>query len=260
MNKKYDFAIVSGGFDPVHLGHLKMIKSAKELSDSVIVLLNSDNWLTRKKGKPFLNEEQRAQILMEFRGVDEVIVQKNDDDDSSSNAIKGFVVNHPQKKICYCNGGDRNQEKEIREGKICKKLGVDLIFGVGGDQKIESSRALTKNYLAEVEERPWGQFHIIAKGEGYQVKEIIVKKGERQSLQKHNHRSECWQIIKGKSRVQLEDKTIHLSKGKNIFISQGELHRIENIGENDLILVEIQIGERIEEEDIVRIEDDYNRV
>lgn len=260
MSKKYDFALVSGGFDPVHLGHLEMIKGARLLADCVVVLLNSDNWLTRKKGKPFMNEQQRTKILLEFSSVHRVIVQDKDQDDSSNRAIEDFAKKNIEKKICYCNGGDRNEEKQIRESEICKKLGIDLKFSVGGNKKIESSSNLTKNYLAEVEKRPWGQFHIIAKGDGYQVKEINVKKDRKQSLQKHKYRSECWQIIKGMCKIQVGKEIFILCEGKNIFIPQGEIHRIENIGDEELKLVEIQIGDRIEEEDITRIEDDYGRV
>ena len=260
MSKKYDYALVSGGFDPVHLGHLELIKGAKLIAGKVIVLLNSDKWLKRKKGKPFMNEKQRTEILLEFSSVHEVIVQDDDDDDSSNIAIENFFINHPNKKICYCNGGDRSQIKEIREGKTCKELGVDLKFGVGGNNKIESSSNLTKNYLADIEMRPWGQFHVIAKGQGYQVKEIIVNQNSKQSLQKHRYRSECWQIINGRCQIQLGKEVMQLSKGENIFIPQGIFHRVENIGDKELIFVEIQIGDRIEEGDIIRVEDDYGRV
>ena len=74
-----NIVLISGGFDPVHIGHLAMIKDAKKIADKVIVLLNSDNWLVRKKGKPFMIETQRAHILEEFQSVSEVIIQKNDD-------------------------------------------------------------------------------------------------------------------------------------------------------------------------------------
>ena len=82
MQKKYDYALLSGGFDPVHIGHLAMIKDAAQIADNVVILLNSDEWLTRKKGKPFMNEIQRAQILEEFESISQVIIQKNDNDDS----------------------------------------------------------------------------------------------------------------------------------------------------------------------------------
>tara|TARA_B100000614_G_scaffold143804_1_gene127863 strand:+ start:825 stop:1604 length:780 start_codon:yes stop_codon:yes gene_type:complete len=258
--KNYDFALLSGGFDPVHIGHLAMIKEAKEIAEEVVILLNSDNWLKRKKGKPFMIESQRAQILEEFESVSKVIIQTNDDDDSSNNAIKSFVINNPKKAICYCNGGDRSNEKKIREVAVCKEYNVDLIFGIGGVHKLESSSNLTKNYLSEIEIRPWGNFHIIAKGNGYQIKEMNINPKNKQSLQKHKHRSEYWQVIEGEGKVYLEDSEVKLKPGDNIFIPKGSLHRLENTHSHNLLIVEIQIGEIISEDDIERIEDDYGRV
>ena len=260
MTKKYDFALLSGGFDPVHIGHLAMIKEASNIANNVVILLNSDNWLTRKKGKPFMVESQRALILEEFGSVSKVIVQINDDDDSSNEAIIEFHKNNPKKTICYCNGGDRSQEDKIRESKVCKDLGIDLKFGIGGIHKLESSSNLIKNHLANIETRPWGNYHIIAKGKGYQIKEININPGKKQSLQRHKNRSEYWQIISGKGMVYLEDSKCILEKTDNIFIPQGDLHRLENIGDEILTLIEIQIGEKISEEDIDRLEDDFGRV
>ncbi len=258
--KKYDFAILSGGFDPVHVGHLAMIKEASKLASDVIILLNSDNWLKRKKGKPFMIESQRAQILEEFESISKVIIQEDDSDDSSNKAIITFAKKNIGKTICYCNGGDRSDEKKIREAEVCKEYNIDLIFGIGGIHKLESSSNLTKNYLAEVEKRPWGNFHIIARGNGYQIKEMNINPNNKQSLQRHKYRSEYWQVIEGHGKVYLEDSEIELKRGENIFIPQGSLHRLENDNTCNLKIIEIQIGEIISEDDIERIQDDYGRV
>ena len=259
MKKTYDFALVSGGFDPVHVGHLRMFQDAKNLSENVIVLLNNDEWLIKKKGKPFMNEGQRKEILDEFKSISKVIIQTANDK-SSSQAIEEFVQNNPDKTICYCNGGDRSNIRNIREAEVCKKLGVTLEFGIGGDKKIESSSQLTKNYLGNVEERPWGNYHIIAKNKGYQIKEIIVSKGSKLSLQKHSGRSEFWQIVKGKSKITIEKNEHYLKEKEHIYIPKNTIHRIENIGKEELIFIEIQLGENLKEEDIIRLEDDYGRV
>ena len=259
MLKKYDYALVSGGFDPVHAGHLRMLQDAKKLSNNVIVLLNNDEWLVKKKGKPFMNENQRKEILDEFKSVSEVIIQSSSDK-SSSEAIKEFVQNNPNKNICYCNGGDRSNIKNIREADVCMELGVDLQFEVGGKEKIESSSQLTKNYLGNIENRPWGNYHIIAKNTGYQIKEIKVNKGSKLSLQKHKSRSEFWQIVKGESKITIESNEHYLKEKEHIYIPKNTIHRIENIGKEELIFIEIQLGENLKEEDIIRIEDDYGRV
>ena len=259
MKKKYDFALVSGGFDPVHVGHLRMFQDAKNLSENVIVLLNNDEWLMKKKGKPFMNEGQRKEILDEFKSISKVIIQTKSDR-SSSRAIEEFVHNNPDKTVCYCNGGDRSNIRNIREADICKKLGVTLEFGIGGNTKIESSSQLSKNYLGNVEERPWGNYHIIAKNKGYQIKEIIVSKGSKLSLQKHSGRSEFWQIVKGESKITIEENKHYLKEKEHIYIPKNTIHRIENIGKDELIFIEIQLGKNLKEEDIIRLEDDYGRI
>ena len=147
---KYDYALVSGGFDPVHLGHLQMLQDASKLAKDVVVLLNSDEWLTRKKGRPFMDETQRKAILEEMNCVSRVIVQSQDLDDSSSNSIMNFAIQHPQAKICFCNGGDRSDTKRIRETEVCNKYDVALEFGIGGENKVASSSKLLQDYTVAV--------------------------------------------------------------------------------------------------------------
>ena len=258
MTKKYDYALVSGGFDPVHVGHLRMFQDASKLSDKVILLLNNDEWLIKKKGKPFMNENQRKEILDEFKSISEVIIQSSCEN-SSSKAISDFVKSNPNKRICYCNGGDRSKIQNILEANVCKELGVSLEFAVGGKEKVESSSQLTKNYLGNVEDRPWGNYQIIAKNNGYQIKEIKVNKNSKLSLQKHKSRSEFWQIVEGESKITVEEREYYLKEKEHIYIPKNTVHRIENTGEKELIFIEIQLGENLEEEDIIRLEDDYGR-
>ena len=236
-----------------------MFRDAKNLSDNVILLLNNDEWLINKKGKPFMNQNQRKEILEEFESISKVIIQTSCDK-SSSQAIEDFVNKNPNKSICYCNGGDRSNTKNIYESVICEKLGVDLQFGVGGEKKLESSSQLTKNYLGNVEKRPWGNYHVIAKNIGYQIKEICVFEGAKLSLQKHQKRSEFWQIVKGKSKITLDDKEYYLKEKEHIYIPKNTIHRIENVGVGNLIFIEIQLGEDLKEDDIIRLEDDYGRI
>lgn len=132
--------MVSGGFDPVHVGHLRMFDAAKKLGTKLIVVLNCDAWLMRKKGKAFMNQNERAELIAGFSCVDEVFILESDRNDVVE-AIEKF------RPHIFANGGDRKEEKDIPEADICKKLGVEMIFNVGGG-KIRSSSELLKNYHA----------------------------------------------------------------------------------------------------------------
>ena len=101
-------SVVSGGFDPVHSGHIEYLKAAKNIGDYLIVALNSDNWLTLKKGKPFMPYHERLSVLSSFSFVDEVVSFEDDDLGSCINALEQIKLKFPKDEIIFCNGGDRN--------------------------------------------------------------------------------------------------------------------------------------------------------
>jgi mannose-6-phosphate isomerase len=109
------------------------------------------------------------------------------------------------------------------------------------------------------EKRPWGGYQIIDIGSSFKAKRIWVKSGHRISYQKHLHRSEYWVLIEGKAKVTLDGNEILLKAGQAINIPQGSAHRIENIGENPLSLIEVQMGMNLSENDVIRLKDDYGR-
>jgi mannose-6-phosphate isomerase-like protein (cupin superfamily) len=109
------------------------------------------------------------------------------------------------------------------------------------------------------DERPWGKWEIIALGDNYKVKRITVKPGERLSLQKHKIRKENWTIVSDGCYMTLNDKTFKVDVGETVIINPGDIHRVENKGKKELIFIEVQTGEYLGEDDIERIEDDYNR-
>lgn len=112
----------------------------------------------------------------------------------------------------------------------------------------------------ENEERPWGRFFVLHDEPNYKIKRIEVNPGGRLSYQYHNKRSEAWTIIKGKGTITLEGEINEFSEGDTIIIPQGFKHRIENKGLEKVVFIEVQTGTYFGEDDIVRIEDDYNRV
>ena len=127
--------MVSGGFDPVHAGHIRMIRSAAKFGD-VIVIANSDAWLWRKKGFVFMEYERRVEILNAIKGV--VLVDSVDDSDGTvCKAIRRL------KPTYFANGGDRGRSN-TPEQDVCDELGVELLWGIGGEEKLQSSSDLVK--------------------------------------------------------------------------------------------------------------------
>ena len=110
--------LVTGGFDPIHSGHIAYFKSAKKLGDKLIVGVNSDEWLVNKKGSSFLPLDERIQIVSNLSVVDETIKFQDDEYESASNAITTVIKKYPEHKIIFANGGDRTSEN-IPEMKMC---------------------------------------------------------------------------------------------------------------------------------------------
>ena len=136
--------IVSGGFDPIHSGHIAHFRSAKELGDLLIVGLNSDAWLTRKKGKPFMILEERLSIVRELRTVD-LAIGFNDDDDSSRDLIEK-VLELYDCDVVFANGGDRTHDNIPEVEQFKDNSRVSFEFGVGGDNKKNSSSWILENW------------------------------------------------------------------------------------------------------------------
>ena len=136
--------IVSGGFDPLHSGHIEHFRAAKELGDLLIVGLNSDDWLTRKKGKSFMVLEERLCIVRELKTVD-LAIGFNDDDNSSRDLIQK-VLELYDCDVVFANGGDRTHENipEVEQFKDNPKVSFE--FGVGGDDKKNSSSWILANW------------------------------------------------------------------------------------------------------------------
>lgn len=129
---------VSGGFDPVHIGHVRLFQNAKKLGTTLIVIINGDSWLLRKKGKCFMNQEDRAEIIRSFEYVDDVFIWDSEDDHVSG------ALEEVRPHI-FANGGDRRNEEDIPETEVCKRFNIEMIFNIGGD-KLRSSSELLNEY------------------------------------------------------------------------------------------------------------------
>ena len=153
MNKEEwikNVIIVSGGFDPVHKGHIRMFREAANLGHQVIIGLNSDEWLTRKKGKPFMKWNERAEILESCKFVTQVL-SMDDSDDTASDIIRQVanLYKNQNMNIYFANGGDR-KKGNVPELDVCKDLNVVMLWGIGGG-KIQSSSWLINGEKNNVE-------------------------------------------------------------------------------------------------------------
>ena len=139
-----EVVLVTGGFDPIHSGHISYFNNAKEFSNRLIVGINSDEWLVRKKGQYFLPWKERAKIIGSLRMVDDVI-SYNDEDNSSSEAIEKCLK--ISKKVIFCNGGDRKNNNILEMDVFKNNPRVEFKFGVGGDDKKNSSSWILHGYF-----------------------------------------------------------------------------------------------------------------
>lgn len=247
--------VISGGFDPVHVGHLEMIEEAKSLGDHLTVILNSDRFLKEKKGYVFMPYTERKKILLGFKAVDKVV--KCIDKDNTVNETLRILKNKNLVDI-FANGGDRKNKSDIPEFKICKENNIKMVFDVGGG-KIQSSSDLVTKFVNYREKRPWGFFENLLEEKNYKVKKIVIFPNERISFQFHNFRQEKWYVVKGIGKVFIDKKVFKCKKGSSFEIKKKEIHSIENNGKSLLEIVEIQSGSKLIEEDIVRLQDKYGR-
>ena len=164
----------------------------------------------------------------------------------------------------------------IISNKLTAAVGVDdlivvdtadslLVSKVGESQKIKDVVKILKSSnspLAQIHStayRPWGSYSVLLDAQNYKIKKIVVKPKKRLSLQKHFHRSEHWIVVSGSAVVTLGDEEFLLKANESTYIPMGQIHRLENPGKIDLVMIEVQVGEYLGEDDIVRLEDDFNR-
>jgi len=135
--------LISGGFDPVHSGHISLIQNASRYGD-VVVLLNSDSWLKRKKGKEFLPFKEREIIMNSIKNVIDVL-SFNDDDSTCIDGLRKAINKYPNHDLQFANGGDRDQ-KATPESDFCNKNNIVLLWGIGGNEKSNSSSWILKKW------------------------------------------------------------------------------------------------------------------
>jgi cytidyltransferase-like protein len=239
--------IVTGGFDPLHSGHIAYFDAAKKLGDQLVVGLNSDTWLERKKGRAFMPWDERISIVKNLKMVDWVL-EFNDNDNTAINAIEKTKIKFPDAKIIFANGGDRTQEN-IPEMVFDD---VEFVFGVGGENKANSSSWILEDWKAPKTYRPWGYYRVLYDIPGTKVKELVVNPGKGLSMQRHRMRSEYWKVTQGMARVINDTGSTTLGVHGSYFVARSEWHQLTNPFPEPLKMIEIQYGPDCTEEDIER--------
>ena len=239
--------IVTGGFDPIHSGHIAYLNAARKLGDSLMVGLNSDAWLERKKGRAFMPFLERENILMNIKAVD-TVYGFDDRDGSACQMLEWVKQQFPYAEIVFANGGDRTKEN-IPEMRV---EGVEFVFGVGGEDKANSSSWILEDWKAPKIYRPWGYYRILYDLPGTKVKELVVDPGKQLSMQRHRFRSEYWKVTQGMAKVINDTGTTTLGVHGSYFVARTEWHQLANPFPEPLKMIEIQYGVDCIEDDIER--------
>ena len=247
--------IVTGGFDPIHSGHIEYFKAARALGDILVVGINSDEWLIRKKGRPFMPWVERNTIVSNLDPVDATL-RFDDTDGSAVDAIRKVKELYPDHKIIFANGGDRTKDN-IPEMVFDD---VEFVFGVGGEDKKNSSSWILEDWKKPKTDRTWGYYRVLHEvGNHVKLKELTVNPKTCLSMQRHEKRAEFWFVAEGEATVYTVDPhsteydlMASPAKHQSTWIKLNEWHQLCNETDQPLKLIEIQYGEDCVEEDIER--------
>jgi cytidyltransferase-like protein len=245
--------LVTGGFDPLHSGHIAYFQAAKELGDKLFVGVNSDAWLARKKGRAFMPWIERANIIDSLSVVDDVY-EFEDNDGSACDAIRRVKAAYPDAQIIFANGGDRTSYNipEMSEKDVIFK------FGVGGENKANSSSWILEEWKSPKTERPWGYYRVLHELPGTKVKELTILPGQQLSMQRHSQRAEHWFVTEGMASVYYPREDLdtldvqHLNTHQHYIIAVGQWHQLTNPFDKPCKIIEIQYGDNCVEDDIER--------
>jgi cytidyltransferase-like protein len=142
-DKKTIVVAVSGGFDPLHIGHVRLMREAKKLGDKLVVILNNDNWLRKKKGYVFMDQHERKEIIEALECVDEVMLTMHSENSEDMSICADLERISPH---VFANGGDRHHDN-IPEVAVCDTIGCDMVFNVGAGGKVQSSSWLVDKHV-----------------------------------------------------------------------------------------------------------------
>ena len=249
--------LVTGGFDPLHSGHIAYFRAARKLGDRLIVGVNSDAWLGRKKGRAFMPLRERIEIVKNIQGVDHAI-EFNDDDGTACRAIWMVRQSYPQARIIFANGGDRTVTNIPEMGYQDDRL--EFQFGIGGEDKKNSSSWILEEWKAPKTPRPWGYYRVLDEPNSHvKLKELTVNPGQALSMQRHSRRKEFWFVSEGTASVWTIDPASTDAEHQGDYLAHQYLHidyeqwhQLRNETSQPLKIIEIQYGDACVEDDIQR--------
>jgi cytidyltransferase-like protein len=250
--------LCTGGFDPLHSGHIAYFNEAKLLGDELWIGLNSDKWLTRKKGRPFMPFNERYEIIKNLKMVDHVLPFDDDEIGSSNNFIeKVLSLTGSDTKIIVANGGDRNISNIPEVIKYGDHPRIKFSWSIGGDNKKNSSSWILESWSKPAVERSWGSYKILDKNKKWQVKELSFDVGKSLSNQRHQYRSEHWHVVEGTIQMGIEPSggsytVFSKGPGDSIDIPANTWHKATNIGIVPAKIIEVWLGQNLTEDDIER--------
>jgi cytidyltransferase-like protein len=259
-NKKKKVVVaVSGGFDPIHIGHIRMFQEAKKLGTHLLVIINNDNWLQKKKIHSFMPDAERKAVIAALKPVDKVVLTEHKKNPSDMSVCAELIKYKPD---IFANGGDR-KKSNIPEVPVCKKIGCKMVFGVGKGGKVQSSSWLLEKYVKKAsdksEERPWGKFEVFTEAFNYKAKRLTIFPGAKLSLQSHKKRSEHWVVVEGTAKIINGENILTLHENESTYVPAKTIHQVQNPTKENLEIIEVQTGDYFGEDDIVRYEDMYGR-
>jgi len=249
--------LITGGFDPIHRGHLEYFKEAKKLGDVLVVGVNSDKWLESKKGRSFLPWVERIEIVKAMKVVD-LAISFVDDDGTALDAIKETRRLYPDDKIIFANGGDRTKEN-IPEMSTTDD-NIEFKFGIGGFDKKNSSSWILQEWKTPTTDRQWGNYRVLHENKNtVKVKELTVDPNKQLSMQRHSFRAEHWFVAEGTATVYTLNESGEkellgtYNKFEHVHIDNTQWHQLVNEDPYEYLkVVEIQYGDNCVEEDIER--------
>jgi mannose-6-phosphate isomerase-like protein (cupin superfamily) len=192
---------------------------------------------------------ERAAILSSIQGVDEVWAF-NDEDNSARDLIRQIRNAYPKARLIFANGGDRGKDNVPEQDIEDKNL--EFVFGVGGEDKANSSSWILERWMHERQDRPWGHYDVLKNYPGCKLKELVVEPNHCLSYQRHQFRSELWFVREGTGKAIIDNEVVFLYTGRYVVIPAGAWHQLINSGADPLSIIEVQYGEHCEESDIER--------